>query len=209
MRKKPPNKNFLYVISPQVIANTNKFLYNLRQVLSSGIVSFFQLRIKSNEKKKIINLAKKIKPITKRYKVKFIINDSPFITKVSDADGCHLGRGDPSFNFGRKILGKKKIIGATCNNLKHYSKNISKFADYIAYGAFYKTTTHKTKYRTNIKLLRWAKKNIKKPIVAIGGINQSNYKILLENGADYIAVVSCIWNLKNYSPLNAVNMFKK
>ncbi|MBM5786326.1 MAG: thiamine phosphate synthase, partial [Pelagibacterales bacterium] len=78
LRKKPPNKKFLYVISPQVITNTNKFLYNLRQVLSSGIVSFFQLRIKSNEKKKIIDLAKKIKPITKRYKVKFIINDSPF-----------------------------------------------------------------------------------------------------------------------------------
>ncbi len=207
MRKKPPNKKFLYVISPQVIANTNKFLYNLRQVLSSGVVSFFQLRIKSNEKKKIIDLAKKIKPITKRYKVKFIINDSPFIAKVSDADGCHLGRGDPSFNFGRKILGKKKIIGAT-TNLKHYSKNISKCYTQT-YGAFYKTTTHKTKYRANIKLLRWAKKNIKKPIVAIGGINQSNYKILLENGADYIAVVSCIWNLKNYSPLNAVNMFKK
>jgi len=209
LRKKPPNRKFLYVISPQEIFNTNKFLFNLRQVLSSGIVNFFQLRIKSNEKKKIIDLAKKIKTITKRYKVKFIINDSPFIAKVSDAEGWHLGRSDPSFNFGRKILGKKKIIGATCNNLKYYSKNISKFVDYIAYGAFYKTTTHKTKYRANIKLLRWAKKNIKKPIVAIGGINQSNYKILLENGADYIAVVSCIWDLKNYSPLKAVNMFKK
>ena len=201
---------FLYLISPEKITNHKIFLKKLELVFTSNIIKFFQLRIKNQKREQIILLGKKIIKLTKKYKVNFIVNDDPYIAKILKAEGCHLGQQDMSINFAKKILKKNSIIGITCHNSKILaSKAFTNKASYVAFGAFYPTKTKKTKYKAKLRLLRWAKKNFKKPIVAIGGINQNNYKKILNAGANYIACSASIWKSGMKNPLTAVNMFKK
>jgi len=157
----------------------------------------------------LIKIAKKIKIITKKNKVKLLINDKPLIAKAVNADGCHIGQKDMDYFKSRKILGKKKIIGMTCHNSKKLAKNAKKMGvNYIAFGAFFKSSTKKTKYKANLALLRWTKKKINIPVVAIGGINSSNYKKILANGANFIACSSYVWNNKKLDPVSAIKKFK-
>ena len=101
----------------------------------------------------------------------------------------------------RKILGNDKIIGITCHNSIKLAKNAIKLkANYLAFGAFYSTSTKKVKYKANIKILNQVKKLSKLPLVAIGGVNSDNYKKLLLNNADFLAISGYIWNNKNYKP---------
>jgi thiamine-phosphate pyrophosphorylase len=203
-------KKFLYLISPEKISNHKNFLKKLEDIFSSNIVKFFQLRIKHQRKNSIIILGKKILRLTKKYQVNFIINDDPYIAKIVNADGCHLGQQDMSINFAKKILKKNSIIGVTCHDSKTLAtKAIMNKASYVAFGAFHPTKTKKVKYRPKLSLLKWAKKNVKKPIIAIGGINQNNFKKILKSGADYIACSASIWKSEFKNPLTAVNMFKK
>ena len=195
------------MISPNSIENDN-FYSELDQVLSSKKVSFFQLRLKKETYKNKIIIGKKIKKICKQYKVKFIINDDPMLTKKLNADGCHLGQKDMSFLKARKIL-KNKIIGVTCHNSINLAKKaIQCGANYLAFGAFYSSKTKKNKYKANIKILNLAKKITKIPIVAIGGIKLSNYKKLLLNKASFLAISGYIWNNKKYKPLEAIKKLK-
>ncbi len=196
----------VYLISPDKI---HKNFYNkLEKVLSSKIVSFFQLRLKKLDKKKIIIISKKIKKITKKYNVKLIINDYIDIVKIINADGCHLGQKDTSVLVAKRYL-KKKIIGVTCHNSKRLAKiAVKNGADYIAFGSFNKSKLKPNAKRSNLNILRWAKKNIKKPIVAIGGIDDSNYKKLRKIGAKYIAISSFIWDNPKLKPEKAIRKFK-
>ena len=121
-----------------------------------------------------------------------------------NADGCHLGQKDMAINEAKKIL-KNKIIGVTCHNsIKLAKKAFLNGANYIALGAFFKTRTKKVTYRANIKSLIKIKKLINLPVVAIGGINERNYKKLLLNKADFLAISSYIWNNKNFKPYQAI-----
>jgi len=148
---KKTNK-FIYLISPRKIKN-NKFYNDLVSVFKSKKISFFQLRLKKESPKKIINIGKKIKKLCKRFNVKLIINDNPFLAKKINADGCHIGQSDSTVFEVRKIL-KNKIVGVTCHNSKKLIKKaIIDRADYIALGAFYSTKTKKVKYRAKIKLI--------------------------------------------------------
>ena len=203
-------RKFIYLVSPEKIINRKIFLKNLENVFSSNIVQFFQLRIKNQKKNSIITLGKKILKLTKKYQVNFIVNDDPYIAKIINADGCHLGQQDMSINFAKKILRNNSIIGVTCHDSKSLAtKAITNKASYVAFGAFYPTKTKKAKYRPKLSLLKWAKKNVKKPVIAIGGINQNNFKKILNSGADYIACSASIWKSEFKNPLTAVNMFKK
>ena len=198
---------FIYIISPEKIKN--EFFYeNLVKIFKSKRISFFQLRLKNEKKNNIISIGKKIKKLCNKYKVKLIINDSPKLAKKINADGCHLGQSDTTVFSARKIL-KKKIIGVTCHNSKKLiTKAIKDGADYIALGAFYSTKTKKTKHRANIKILKNAKKMTNIPIVAIGGININNYKNLLLNKANFLAISSYIWKNKKLMPEEAVQKLK-
>ena len=145
------NKKFIYLISPNKIINKS-FYNNLNLVLKSNKVKFFQLRLKKKSIKKKINIAKKILKICKKNKVKFIINDDPYLALKVNADGCHLGQKDMNIIKAKKIL-KNKIIGVTCHNSIKLAKNaLLNGANYIALGAFYKTKTKKVKHKANIKL---------------------------------------------------------
>ncbi len=199
-------KKFVYLISPNKISN--KFYQNLDKVLQSGKVSFFQIRLKKYSFKKKIIIGKKIKQICKKNKVKLLVNDDPILTKKLKADGCHLGQKDTDIIKARKILGNK-IIGITCHNSIKLAKiAIKNKANYLAFGAFYLTKTKKVKHKANIKILNAVKKLSKTPIVAIGGINSTNYKNLLLNNANFLAISGYIWNNKKYKPFEAIKRLK-
>jgi len=199
-------KRLVYLISPNKF--NNKFYFDLDKVLSHKNVSFFQLRLKKIKKNNLLKIINKIKKITSKHKVKLIINDNFFLASKIKADGCHMGQLDGSFKIARKKL-KNKILGITCHNSQKLAKNAIKIkADYIALGSFFKSKLKPKAKKANLNILRWAKKNIKKPVVVIGGINNLNYKKLINNGAKYIAISSFIWDNPKLKPEIAIKKFK-
>ena len=199
-------KRFIYLISPNKIKKN--FYSNLKVVLGSNLVSFFQLRLKNETSKNKLIIGKKIKKICKKNNVKFLVNDDPELSKRLNADGCHLGQKDMSIVEARKIVGNK-IIGITCHNSINLAKAaIRGKANYIAFGAFFSTKTKKVKYRATTKILDKVKKLTKIPIVTIGGINISNYKKLLLNNANLLAISSYVWNNKKYKPIESIKKLK-
>ena len=199
-------KKLVYLISPNKI--DENFYSSLDKVLSFKNVKFFQLRLKNINEKKLLSISKKIKKITTKHKVKFIINDYFSLASKIKADGCHMGQVDGSFKVARKKL-KKKILGITCHNSKILANNaIENKADYIAFGSFFKSRLKPSAKKANLHILKWAKKNIKKPIVVIGGINSLNYKKLMRAGAKYIALSTFIWDNPKLKPEQAIKKFK-
>jgi thiamine-phosphate pyrophosphorylase len=199
-------KKFIYLISPNKIYP--QFYYDLKKVLKIGKVGFFQLRLKKYSLQEKIIIGKRIKQICKKNNVKFLINDDPKLSNKLNADGCHLGQKDTSLEEARKIVGNK-IIGITCHNSINLAKTaIKEKADYIAFGAFYSTKTKKTKYRATTKILNKVKKLTRIPIVAIGGININNYKKLLLNNANLLAISGYVWNNKKYKPFETIDKIK-
>jgi thiamine-phosphate pyrophosphorylase len=199
-------KKFIYLISPNKIYP--QFYQDLKKVLKTGKVGLFQLRLKKYSIKQKIVIGKKILRICKKYNVRFLVNDDPIFSKKLNADGCHLGQKDMNITKARRIIGNK-IIGITCHNSINLAKAaIKKKADYIAFGAFFSTKTKKVKYKATTKILNKVKKLTKTPIVAIGGINLNNYKKLLLNNANLLAISSYVWNNKKYKPLETIEKLK-
>ena len=199
-------KKLIYLISQKTIYSG--FYTDLKEVLKTKKIKFFQLRLKKTSKNKTIKIAKKIKKITKIYKIKFLINDSFEIAKIVGADGCHLGQLDGSVIEAKKTL-KNRIIGVTCHNSKSLAeKAIKDKANYVAFGSFGKSLLKPNAEKADLKILKWAKKNINKPIIAIGGINNSNYNKLIKAGANYIAISSYIWDNPSLKPGLAIKKFK-
>ena len=199
-------KKFIYLISPTTI--NKSFYQDLNEVLQQKKVSFFQLRLKKEPLKKKLIIGRKIKKICKRFNVKFLINDDVFIAKKLDADGCHLGQRDMNIIEARKIIGNK-IIGITCHNSIKLSKiAVKNKADYIALGAFNNSKTKKIRHKASINLLKKVKKITKTPLVAIGGIDSNNYKNLLLNKANFLAISGYIWNNNELKPIEAIKILK-
>ena len=199
-------KKFIYLISPTKI--NKSFYQDLNNVLQQKKVSFFQLRLKKETLKKKIIIGKKIKKICKKFSVKFLINDDVWMAKRLNADGCHLGQKDMNIIKARKLIGDK-IIGVTCHNSIKLSKNaVKNKADYIALGAFNNSKTKKIKYKASINLLRKIKKITKTPVVVIGGINSDNYKNLLLNKANFLAISGYIWNNNKLKPIEAIKLLR-
>ncbi len=199
-------KKFIYLISPNKIKKD--FYKNLKLVLNTNKVSFFQMRLKKYSFNQKILIGRRILKICREKKVKFIVNDDPFIVKKLNADGCHLGQKDMNITDARKVIGDK-IIGITCHNSIRLAKAaIKNKASYLAFGAFYSTKTKQVKYKASIKILNKVKKMTNIPIVAIGGITSCNYKNLLLNKVNFLAISGYIWNNKKYKPFEAVKKLK-
>jgi thiamine-phosphate pyrophosphorylase len=199
-------KKFIYLISPNKIYP--QFYKDLKGILETGKVEFFQMRLKRYSFKERVLIGKKIKQICKKNSAKFLVNDDPILSKKLNADGCHLGQKDMDIKNARKIIGNK-IIGVTCHNSIKLAKTaIKEKANYIAFGAFFSTTTKKVKFKATTKILNKAKKLTKVPIVAIGGINFDNYKKLLLNNADLLAISSYVWHNKKYKPTESIKKLK-
>ena len=199
-------RKIIYLISPLKIDNI--FYHHLKYVLKQKKVSFFQLRLKKEKFRKKLIIGKKIKRICKKFKVKFLINDDVYLAKKLNADGCHLGQRDMNIHKARELIGNK-IIGITCHNsIKLAKVALKNKADYLAFGAFYSTKTKKTKYKPSLDILKKARKITKTTIVAIGGINSKNYKKLLLNKANLLAISGYIWKNRKLKPFEAIKKFK-
>ena len=144
----------------------------------------------------------------KKFNVKFLVNDDVYLAKKLNADGCHLGQKDMNILEARKLIGNK-LIGITCHNSIRLAKiALRNKADYLAFGAFNSSKTKKIKYKASINLLKKVKKISKTPIVAIGGINFDNYKKLLLNKANFLAISGYIWNNKRFKPVETIKKLK-
>ncbi len=166
------------------------------------------MRLKKYTINQKLSIGKKLKKICKKNNVKFLVNDDPFLAKKLNADGCHLGQKDKNIVEARKIIGNK-IIGVTCHNSIKLAKSaIKNKASYLAFGAFFLTKTKRTQFKATTKILNNVKKLTKTPLIAIGGINSSNYKNLLLNNANFLAISSYIWNNKKYKPVKAIKNLK-
>ena len=199
-------KRFLYLISPSKISVN--FYKDLEDILSTKKVKYFQIRLKKYSDSKIIRISKKVKALTKKYKVKLIINDSPVLAKKINADGCHLGQSDVSIKDSRNLLKKEKIIGITCHGSKKLILNaIKEKPSYIALGSFFKSRLKPNAKRAQKNLVKWCRQRTSLPIVAIGGINNRNYKSLVKFGVNYLAISSYIWNNPRLKPKEAIRKF--
>ena len=206
MNLKISKKKFIYLISPNKIYP--QFYKDLKEILETGKIGFFQMRLKKYSFEERNLIGKKIQQICKKNNVKFLVNDDPILSKKLNADGCHLGQKDMDIKNARKIIGNK-IIGITCHNSIGLAKTaIKEKASYIAIGAFFSTKTKKVKFKATTKILNKVKKLTKVPIVAIGGINFDNYKKLLLNNANLLAISGYIWNNKKYKPIESIKKLK-
>ena len=196
----------IYLITPNIL--NAKFYSYLPKVLATNKINILQLRCKSYSKVKIEKHLKKILPLTKKYKVKLIINDHSSFSESYKNIGFHLGQKDLVKKNNQSKFKKNNFFGITCHNSIILAKKALKFyPNYIAFGAFFPTKTKKVKYIAKKNILKKAKK-LNTKIVAIGGITNKNYKMLLKSGADFIAISSFVWKNKEFNPIQAVKLFK-
>ena len=158
-------KRLVYLISPNKI--NESFYSDLEKVLSFKNVKYFQLRLKNVKINDLLKIAYKIKKITKKHKIKLIINDNFAVACKVGADGCHMGQLDGSFKIARKKI-KNKILGITCHNSRDLAKNALKFkADYIAFGSFFKSRLKPNAKKANLDILKWSKRTLKSRLLLL------------------------------------------
>ena len=182
----------LYLISPLDV--TGGFADRLARALDAGPVAAFQFRVKDMDQHEAARLAEPLQRLCADYDVAFIINDSVPLAKRLGADGVHLGQGDGDPREARTVLGPDVQIGVTCHDSRHLAMDAGDAgADYVAFGAFYPTTTKDTTHRPEPALLSWWSALFELPSVAIGGITPANAVPLVTAGADFIAVSNAVW----------------
>ena len=182
----------LYLISPPAI--DEGFVTQLAEALDGGKVAAFQLRLKGLDEDAIARAAEPLQKLCAEREVAFIVNDSVALAKRLGADGVHLGQGDGDPREARKILGPKVQIGVTCHDSRHLAMEAGEAgADYVAFGAFYPSTTKETHHRPEPSILSWWTTLFELPCVAIGGVTADNAAPLVEAGADFLAVSNAVW----------------
>lgn len=183
----------LYLITDETLTPYDRLDECLRPALQNG-AKLIQLRDKSSDEATLLQAALKIKALCGEFGATFIINDHVDLAREVDADGLHLGRDDEEFELARRIMGKKKIIGVSCYGDIFRAKEFEhRGADYVAFGAFFASATKPNAPTISASLLADAKRILKIPVCAIGGITAENAPTLLRQGADMLAVISDVW----------------
>ena len=182
----------LYLISPQDIGAA--FHDRLKSALEPGLATAFQLRVKDVDEHELARLAEPLQRICADADIAFIVNDSMSLAKRLGADGVHLGQNDGDIRAARALLGPAAQIGKTCHDSRHLAMEAGEAgADYVAFGAFYPTSTKSTAYRPEPAILSWWSTVFEIPCVAIGGITAQNAAPLVAAGVDFLAVCQAIW----------------
>ncbi|MFM2258061.1 MAG: hypothetical protein RIQ28_1908 [Pseudomonadota bacterium] len=195
----------LYLISPLEVGGD--FPVRLEEALTAGPVAAFQFRVKGIDQHKAAELAAPLQEICARHDVAFIVNDSISLAKRIGADGVHLGQEDGDPREARDILGRDAQIGVTCHNSRHLAMEAAEAgADYVAFGAFFPTSTKEVKHQAEIETVELWSQFTEVPCVAIGGITTQNAGEVIDAGADFIAVSSGVWNHAD-GPAAAVKAF--
>lgn len=183
----------LYLISPLDVSGT--FPDRLSRALDAGPVAAFQFRVKGIDEHEAVRLAEPLQRICADRDVAFIVNDSISLAKRLGADGVHLGQSDGDVEDARQRLGREAQIGVTCHDSRHLAMEAGEAgADYVAFGAFFPTTTKDVKHRADLETLEWWQALFELPCVAIGGITPANCGPLVQAGADFLAVSGAVWN---------------
>lgn len=195
----------LYLISP--LETDSHFPQQLKEALEAGPVAAFQFRVKDIGQDDAARLAEPLKAICDEFDVAFIVNDDIALAKRLDADGVHLGQSDESLKNARVELGKDVQIGITCHDSRHLAMEAGEGgANYVAFGAFFPTTTKETFHTPELDIVEWWSAMMEIPCVAIGGITPENCQPLIDAGADFLAVSSAVWN-DSEGPAQAVRRF--
>jgi len=190
----------LYLVTPARL-DPVAFAPLLAQALDAGDVACVQLRLKDEEGFKtadadtIRRACDVLRPIAQQRDVAFILNDRPDLAAEAGCDGVHVGQKDAAYAEARRLIGKDGIVGVTCHDSRHFAMVAGEQgADYVAFGAFYPTETHATRFRPEPDILEWWSEIFEIPCVAIGGIKAHNCAPLVRAGADFIAVVTAVWD---------------
>ncbi len=195
MHLKPVIKG-LYAITPDEV-DTAELVRKTRLVLQGG-ATVLQYRNKLADSNLQLEHAHALRQLTREFSTTFIVNDNAQIAAQVDADGVHLGGEDGSVATARKLLGEEKIIGVSCYNRAPLATEAElQGADYIAFGAFFPSVTKPNAIKADAHLLRWSQQHLKVPVVAIGGIVLQNAPLLIDAGADALAVISAIFDAED------------
>jgi thiamine-phosphate pyrophosphorylase len=182
----------LYLISPLEVGGD--FPDRLERALGGGPVAAFQFRVKGPDQHEAARLAEPLRRICEAHEVAFIVNDDMALARRLGADGVHLGQSDGDPREARALLGPAAQIGVSCHDSRHLAMAAGEAgADYVAFGAFFPTATKETAYRPEPAILSWWSRLFEIPCVAIGGITPDNGRVLVEAGADFLAVCSAVW----------------
>jgi thiamine-phosphate pyrophosphorylase len=203
-----PARCRLYLVTPPKI-RLPAFAEDLKAALDAGDVAAVQLRLKDVSDDEVRRAVGALLPLARERGVTFILNDRPDLAAETGCDGVHIGQEDWTFEAARKAVGEEGVVGVTCHNSRHLAiEAAEKGADYVAFGAFFPTGTKEPKTRAEVDLLEWWSELMVVPCVAIGGITPENCAPLVRAGADFLAVVSAVWDHPK-GPAAAVVAFNK
>jgi thiamine-phosphate pyrophosphorylase len=207
-RSPEPARCRLYLVTPAALTPAT-FADEMAAALDGGDVSCIQLRLKDVDDDTVRRAIDVLMPIAVERDVAFILNDRPDLARAAGCDGVHVGQSDAPYEKARKLMGPDCIVGVTCHDSRHLALEAAEAgADYVAFGAFYPTKTKPSEYRPQPELLHWWNEIMTVPSVAIGGITPENCVPLVQSGADFIAVVSAVWEAPD-GPGGAVARFNR
>lgn len=196
----------LYLITPPRF-ELAAFADDLARALDAGDVACLQLRMKGADDDSVRRAADALIPLSHAHDAAVVMNDWPDLARETGCDGVHIGQSDARYDQARRAVGSDGIVGVTCHASRHLAIAAAELgADYVAFGAFFETGTKSTEHRAKPEILRWWRETTIVPSVAIGGITPENCAPLVEAGADFLAVVSAVWN-HPVAPARAVRDF--
>jgi thiamine-phosphate pyrophosphorylase len=187
-------KSRLYLVTPPALEPVG-FADRLAEALDAGDVACVQLRLKDVDDDAVRRACDALRAVAQSRGVAFLLNDRPDLAAATGCDGVHVGQQDAPYAEARQLLGPERIVGVTCHDSRHLAMEAAEAgADYVAFGAFFPTTTKPSRFRPGAELLAWWSELMTVPCVAIGGITPENCAPLVEAGADFLAVVTAVWN---------------
>jgi thiamine-phosphate pyrophosphorylase len=185
----------LYLVTPPAIDDLAAFGHALGAALEAGDVGALQLRLKDVSDDIIEAAVRVVQPMTQARGVALILNDRPDLAARLDCDGVHVGQGDTPYAEARRLVGPARIVGVTCHDSRHLAMEAAEAgADYVAFGAFFATSTKDAPTRADPEILEIWQETMTTPCVAIGGITVSNCRALVRAGADFLAVSAGVWS---------------
>ena len=194
MQRRMPERTRLYLITPPAFSLA-PFAAQLAEALDGGDVAAVQLRLKEVSDAEILRIGTALKPIIQDSDAAFILNDRPDLAAKLDADGVHVGQQDTPYKQARALMGDDKSVGVTCHASRHLAMEAAEAgANYVAFGAFYPSTTKTPAHWAEPDLLEWWQETMEIPCVAIGGITLHNAEPLVRAGADFLAVANGVWS---------------
>ncbi|MFO1015407.1 MAG: thiamine phosphate synthase [Caulobacteraceae bacterium] len=197
----------LYLITPPALPDLSAFVRRLEDAFSGGDVAALQVRLKDADERQIAEAVAALTPVCARKDVMVILNDRPDLAARLGCDGVHIGQSDAPYDEARRLMGKDRVVGVTCHDSLHLAMEAAEAgADYVAFGAFYPTSTKDTEFRPEPDLLTGWQQDMLTPCVAIGGITVTTAADMARAGADYLAVTAGVWGYPE-GPAAAVAAF--